>query len=375
MDDNIFGILGVYGKNNLGDEALLEAVKEDVRSIIPDAKFIVFCSDTVEVERIHGDVAVSRRPFDNFFYKLSLIKKMKAFIVGGGTLLYEQGGLLLNIKAIAAFYFWPIMARIYSIRTIAYGQGIGPVYSISMKIAIRLLGLVFDLITLRDRQSCRYMYTGSRCYITSDPVAGSHLYKRDLPEDNRSSPSYLLIAFRFPQAGNRELVKQWVAAISNFAIKESCEIVLFPTQLSERYYEDEILLDEEYRQFIASGVSAEYISKAYWNTIEEGVAYLQNARVVVSNRLHALLLAAMGGVPCIGLGSNDKINGCLQMVGVDELVCFVEQNSIDAKAIEKMLDRTWCSSIYERASIQNRVRSWSRAEPSNLTLLGNFIAK
>ena len=375
MEKLLVGITGVYGKNNLGDEALLQAVIADVLAIRPDAQFVIFCSAPAEVTTQYGLYAVSRKPFSNFFSKLSLIKRMDVFIVGGGTLLYEQGSSLKNTKAILAFYFWPVLAKTYGVRTVAYGQGLGPINSFAMKVAVRYLHIIFDLITLRDKQSSEYIKSGSNAYLTSDPVAASELFSKDISDANEKTPSYLLIAFRFPQAGNMTLIGQWVKSISAFAKNEECKIILFPTQLSKAYFEDELLLDEEYHLLVAFGIKPANIQKARWSTIEEGVGYLQGARVVVSNRLHALLLAAKAGVPCVGLGGNDKIRGCLSMIGIEKPVYFLEQENATPDIMNQILIEAWHIPQTEKQRIVERLLAWVKREPTNISHLKEIFKK
>lgn len=372
MSGNLIGIAGVYGKNNLGDEALLHAVKADVLSILPDSRIIAFCSDPQEVTRQHGIDAVSRKPFKDFRSKYKLLKQMDAFIIGGGTLLYEQGSVIKNIKAILAFYFWPVLAKILKIKTIAYGQGLGPVNSFTMKLAVSLLPVVFDLITLRDKQSYGYLKQHTDCFITSDPVVASDSFCK-VASDSADKDSYLLLAFRFPQAAERDLVEKWVQSISTFAKINNCKIVLFPTQLSHNYFEDELLLDEEYATLVSHGVNPDHVSKATWSTMEEGIAQLQGARLVVSNRLHALLLAAKAGVAVVGLGGKDKIRGCLQMLGLQKPVFFVEQDKVNETEMTGLLDEAWNASREDKLLLQENLSNWIHSEPNNRTLLKKIL--
>lgn len=368
-----FGVYGVYGKNNLGDEALLRSVMADVLSIHPNSEFTVFCSDPSEVSKFHGVHAVSRKPFNNFFDKLSLIKQMDVFIIGGGTLLYEQGNFIKNFKAILAFYFWPILAKLLRVKTLAYGQGLGPIHSLSMKVAIRCLPVIFDLITLRDNLSIEYINSGSNIYVTSDPVAASELYNKKVSNINDETDLYLLVAFRSPQAGKSELIIQWIQAISVFAKNKKCKIILFPTQLSKKYFEDEPLLEVLYQQLVEYGINPENIQKVGWSTIEEGIGYLQRANVVISNRLHALLLAAKAGVPCVGLGGKDKILGCLNMIGIDKPIYFMDQEKIASGIMNKILKEAWDIPQKGKANLIDKIQVWAKQEPTNISCLKEII--
>ena len=64
------GVLGVYGKGNLGDEALLRCIADDVHACLPDAEILAICSNPETVRDSLGFRAIRRSPWRGFIHKL-----------------------------------------------------------------------------------------------------------------------------------------------------------------------------------------------------------------------------------------------------------------------------------------------------------------
>jgi len=146
-------VLGVYGKGNLGDEALLLAIQDEILSINPNTHVVAFCSDPCVVKNELNIEAQSRKPFPNFFRKINLIRRANVLILGGGTMLYDHQKWKQELAANAAFVFWPIVAKLFRTPVIAVGQGLGPANHFLTKFTIRYVYSRFDAITLRDNKS------------------------------------------------------------------------------------------------------------------------------------------------------------------------------------------------------------------------------
>lgn len=97
-------ILGVYGKGNFGDEALLEVVADDLRQVMPGCEMHVFCSGPESVTARFGFHAETRTPASGFFRKLAIVRRSRVLVVGGGTLLCDHGGGFKDAIAIVTYF-------------------------------------------------------------------------------------------------------------------------------------------------------------------------------------------------------------------------------------------------------------------------------
>ena len=83
------GIYGFYGEGNLGDEAVLQALLQEIRNF-PKIKPTVFSSKPEEVVKVHQATSISLHSI-NFPGRIREIVSNRLFILGGGGLLKEYG--------------------------------------------------------------------------------------------------------------------------------------------------------------------------------------------------------------------------------------------------------------------------------------------
>lgn len=374
-------IMGVYGKGNLGDEALLASVKEDFRRFAPNTTFTVFCSEPEEVNRVHGDAAYERRPFPHFLNKVKELRRADAFVIGGGTLLYDQFNWRKDILAVAALFFWPILARLWGVPTIAYAQGFGPARHRVPRFAARLMLSIASVVTLRDRESANLLYAvagdARDVSVTCDPVvSSSHFSPERLPEICVYSippEPFAVVAFRIPAGGDRSHLVSWARAVAMFQQRSGMRLMLLPMQRSDKHIEDVAVSRELAEMLGQHGVDPEQIKQRSWESVEEGAHLLQSAAIVVSNRLHALLLAARAGVPAVGIGDAGKIRGCLTEIGLGDGCCFLQQGEVSEEELMLAMYTGLRVDDEERQRLVANTRLWADRQPSNVDIISDFF--
>jgi L-malate glycosyltransferase len=384
------GVLGVYGKGNLGDEALLLCVADDVRACAPDAEILAICSNPNVVRRDFGFRAMERFPGGAFVDKLRLVRSCRLLIIGGGTLLCDHASFMGDLKAIGAYFFWPALARLFGVPTVAYAQGLGPASHWLIRQAVRrVLPMAAD-ITFRDSGSARLARSiaGDPTASTAacDPVVGGD---RFAPENvaRAVSPAtrawlataggYALVATRFPKLhtleAHRDYLETLVRAIAAFQARSGAQLVLFPAHISEVHQDDRECIRYMKEALIATGTDPARISVTEWHDLTEAAAILQNAQVVVGDRLHALLLAATNGVPVVGFAAEDKIAGCLREIG-DGKTCRVASPVSDEPAlISAMIFEAWSTGPRERAEQRAAVTRWRAVHAENIACLRRYL--
>jgi polysaccharide pyruvyl transferase WcaK-like protein len=351
-------ILGVYGKGNFGDEALLEVVANEVEQALPGSEIFVFCSGPEPVRRRFGFNALTRTPA-NFRCKLDIVRRSRIVVVGGGTLLCDHGGIIKDAQAVAAVFFWLLLARLFGVPTVLYGQGFGPARGLVIRLGLWLVRLVCTEVTVRDAESFELLtgVAGSRkqFHLGADPVAVADRY---LPATVRVRADaalaarvdalrpFVVLALRYPKLGaiddSREQLEAIGAAAAELCNHAGVNVVLFPTHLSDEFVDDRPVTERLGRILIAHGVPPSRIAHASWESLDDAAYWLQSAEMVFGDRLHALLVAALNHVAVAGVAVENKISGCLaDLFQGEPLAGVVEPGDVSNAGSGRLLRGLW----------------------------------
>jgi polysaccharide pyruvyl transferase WcaK-like protein len=335
----IVTVLGVFGKGNFGDEALLKVIINDINTVFNKPIIHVLCSNPKNLEYGRITTAYARRPFPNFLKKAHVVSVSDIVVIGGGTQLFDHGGLAANVRAVAAYYFWVFVALFFGVPTIAYAQGFDPGKSRLVGGAVRILPTVARAISVRDGASLCELGSGSaaasmRCIsVTCDPVLGSELFlpdrvlkrlcSREISSVYSLKP-FMVLAFRFPPNMAHQdgvLFLRRAAEITCDLLKHrSITVALFPAALCHHGSDDRVALREVWSGLMASGCDPCRLCSVEWRDLDHAACWLQAATLVFSNRLHPLLVASLANVPLLGAAAPKKIGRCLK-----ELQSFLPQ--------------------------------------------------
>ena len=161
-------ICGAYGRGNAGDDAILEAILQEMRSIDPDMPVTVLSKDPKSTRLTYRVRSVSRMAVPVW---QQAMRHAKLYINGGGSLIQDVTSrrslwfYLLNIRA----------AKRAGCQVQMYGCGIGPVTRENhRKLAANVLNRYVDIITLREPDSQAELLamgvTVPNIILTADPA-------------------------------------------------------------------------------------------------------------------------------------------------------------------------------------------------------------
>ena len=159
---------GYYGFDNAGDDAVLFAIVQALREIIPDVDITVLSNQPEKTAQQFGVKAVDR------WGKTSLPKAIKdcdVLISGGGSLLQDvtsKNGILYYLGVIK-------LAQMMRKKVIVYAQGIGPVNEPRNRALVAKILNKVQAITVRDfdsRRELMEMGVYREIMVAVDPVLG-----------------------------------------------------------------------------------------------------------------------------------------------------------------------------------------------------------
>ena len=342
-------ICGAYGRGNAGDDAILEAILQEMRSIDPDMPITVLTKDP-KATRLTYRVRTAGR-MDVGTWKKAM-RHAGLYINGGGSLIQD-----VTSRRSLWFYLHNIQAAHKAgCKVQMYGCGIGPVLREQhRKLAASVLNASVDVITLREPDSLKELQsmgvTKPEILLTADPAL-------TLPAASEDEIDSVLLRAGIPPHG-----KHLCFALRNWKGFED-KAPLF-AQAAKYAYETYGLTPvfaavEKHLDPVAGRLAAAGLDIPHYFLDDAGsagtiIGALSRMQAVVSMRLHALIFAAGQGIPLAGVVYDPKVSAFLRYIGQEN---FLDLDALTADALKAMIDRMVSSPISpeEQAAAVQKLR-------------------
>ena len=342
-------ICGAYGRGNAGDDAILEAILQEMRSIDPDMPITVLTKDP-KATRLTYRVRTAGR-MDVLTWKKAM-RHAGLYINGGGSLIQD-----VTSRRSLWFYLHNIQAAHKAgCKVQMYGCGIGPVLREQhRKLAASVLNASVDVITLREPDSLKELQsmgvTKPEILLTADPAL-------TLPAASEDEIDSVLLRAGIPPHG-----KYLCFALRNWKGFED-KAPLF-AQAAKYAYETYSLMPvfaavEKHLDPVAGRLAAAGLDIPHYFLDDAGsagtiIGALSRMQAVVSMRLHALIFAAGQGIPLAGVVYDPKVSAFLRYIGQEN---FLDLDALTADALKAMIDRMVSSPISpeEQAAAVQKLR-------------------
>ncbi len=304
---------GYYGFANLGDEAILEEIIEEVKQFVGPEKIYVLSNNPQNTARTFGVKAVSRWKLGAL---LSLLPQTKLLISGGGGLFQDVSSFRPPL-----FYGTQIaLARLYGSEVFIFAQGIGPLKSAVNKALTKGALALAQVITVRDIASETMLRQwGYKCELTADPVwllkesalpkAVADRIERlsAITRSSQSQPTLIGLSLRQSANWTQADLEQLVASLDD-ALPPEAQILLLPLQREKDLPE----LEKFQQLWRKRGRSLENFYPADLDRPSQWLSLIGKLDLLIGMRLHALVMALKSGVPVIGLAYDPKVSQLLR---------------------------------------------------------------
>jgi polysaccharide pyruvyl transferase CsaB len=304
------GISGSYGGVNLGDEAILHSIVDQLRSTLQVREIVVFSRDPQDTLARHAvDRALAMREMTREESRAE-VEQLDLLILGGGGILYDKG-VEVYLREVA-------LAHEARIPVVVYAIGAGPLKQAESRQLVREHLASAALVTVRDRQTLRLLQDAGverEIQLTADPALllqpkdlNSELLAREGLDAKR-----LLIAFSVREPGpaapdiQAEHYQALLADTADFMIDRYDADVAFVAM--ERAHKD-------LQQSHAVAARMHHARRAHIlrgdYTSHDVLALLARCTFAVGMRLHFLIFAALQGVPFVALPYASKVTGLIE---------------------------------------------------------------
>lgn len=343
---------GYYGFDNAGDDAVLFAIVQALREIIPDVDITVLSNQPEKTAQQFGVKAVDR------WGKTSLPKAIKdcdVLISGGGSLLQDvtsKNGILYYLGVIK-------LAQMMRKKVIVYAQGIGPVNEPRNRALVAKILNKVQAITVRDfdsRRELMEMGVYREIMVAVDPVLG-------ISADSIDEAQGLQL-LRGAEAGYIDGKKTLMVAARNWKhsdrffkeIAESCDamaeqgwqVVFVPFHYPE---------DVEAGRNIASLMKRDAVVLSGNYSPQETMALLKNADLIMGMRLHSLIMGAALLKPMVGLSYDPKVTSFMQLLRQPD--CY-PVDSVEAAQLIRSMNRLSQQTDHEKLMLARNMEIIAR---------------
>jgi polysaccharide pyruvyl transferase CsaB len=368
-------LLGWYGSNNTGDEALAQVITDQLRS----RGFTDLVALSTNPERTSSRLGIESRPRMLFHPStLAALRGASALILGGGGLL-QDGTSVYNLPVYAAY---ALVARLFGVKVVGWGLGAEPLHTLLGRLLVRVIVRSSDYFSVRDEVSLRILERAgvdpSRITVTADPAVLMDDRPPEVEPSRGKRPVVMLclrhlpvirpglnLAYLLPVSVRLRLGLEWkqepgrveglieaAAHAIKVAVDEiGADVVLLPLWANR----DEEVLELAAREAERMGVAAERILRAQPQPGPAELAgYVASADALVSMRLHALVFGMTRGVPSIALSYARKVRGFMREMDSERWTVEVERRTPAPDEVAVQLRLLWASRESERARLLER---------------------
>lgn len=299
---------GYFGCGNLGDDAILLGFLEGLHSIAKDIRVIALSGHPHKDRRRFGIECINRR---NPIAIMLAMLRANAFLCGGGSLLQNA------TSNRSLFYYLHLLklSKMLGAHPMLYAAGIGPLYGERARKETAKVLPKCDYLSLRDPDSLSAAtelgIDRAKLHLGADPAlimplppsSRKHVIAKmhDLPTEGR----ILCIVLK---GGNRA--------------EDECRIVIAAARMlchRHGFFPMVALLDrvvdERASQRAASILQC---SVTHLSSPKDATALFSNAILVITMRLHAMILSTTVAIPSIGIptdSADEKIMSFAKLSG------------------------------------------------------------
>lgn len=290
-------VSGYIGFNNFGDEAIFLALSKHLKSL--GFKVSVLCNNKNEVQKTYNVLTYNYKcPFEI----LKAIFLNDILISGGGSLLQNKTS---NFSLIY-YLFIIFLAKIFNKKVVIFAQGIEPIKGNFFEFITKTVLKMTNFITVRDKKSQNLLNSWN---IKSELVSDPAYSLIENIEINRQNKEGLIVQLRSFQGIDDKFISNLAEIISKY-YKNKIKVL----SLQNDYDKDICLrFTEKLKQ---NNIKAEFIP---YEGIKETIEIINNARYMISTRLHGLIISTALKTKNFGLIYDEKIKTLCEELNIENI--------------------------------------------------------
>jgi polysaccharide pyruvyl transferase CsaB len=289
-------LCGYYGEHNLGDDALLTVLLEQLPVGVEP---VVTARDQEMVRRRFAVATVDRQRLTAV---LGSLGRCDALVLGGGSLLQDS----TSFRSLLYYAILILAARCRRLPVLLWAQGLGPLRRRRSRLLVRALLPLTSGCSWRDRASADLARRlGGAGAVGSDPVWA-------LPAQSwRGRGGPIVLCWRPVPHLEARFWGAYLEALAAVAEASAREVLWLPFHREQ----DRELADWLERRGLLPASLRHRSRQVDASDPLAALETFRGASLVLAMRLHGLILAAVAGAPCCALSYDPKVAAAAASIG------------------------------------------------------------
>ena len=342
-------LVGYFGHENIGDEAILQSVIQQLKKYHKPLEILVFTNTPTETSELYNVSTLKRKSIINI---IAAIRMSDIILFAGGTLFQDE----TSFGSLIYYLFIIVLAKIFKRKVILYSQGVEPFRYYLSKFLVKQVFLFVDHISVRDRSSQAYLKKTLKIKKNIRFNIDSAMLLCPLQLNNKYRNFIGLNLMDVPNIPIEMIIKD----LMEFTKTHNKKILYIPFQERDR------ILGEKLQKYF--GVDSFVILDVMPN-ISELLGIIQQLDFLVGARLHSLILSATAYTPFIGIHIYDKVKS---------FSTDVHQNYLAFNDLQKgVLYSTLIKVFNNKNKLKNQLKQTveNLKEQSKDSLINNILIK
>lgn len=341
------GIIGNYGHDNNGDEAILQGILIQLTeelNIDPD-NIVVFSNNPDNTKQryrlntfklLHKKGSLTASIMTTIIQNRKVIRKLDLLIIGGGGLLMDM------YKRDAPLYAsHALLGRLSRCKVIVYGVGAGPITTKLGTFLIKLMIKCASTVSVRDVKSKELLQkigVKKPIGVVADPAfqLGSNIHQNVTSEVKTigvtAVPYFSKDYWPSSDEGKYATYINGMAANLDALIeKNGVKVTFFSTKYPQdvKATEDifEAMVNKEHVEMIKDNLHPAQL-----------VSLCQKQDIIIGTRLHSLILSVAAKTPIIGIGYHVKVRNFMERIGKEDYYVDIGQLDSDSRLLNMLVD-------------------------------------
>jgi len=305
-------ISGYYGFNNIGDDAMLRSIIDNLKLQKPDISILVLSKKPEETSQNYSVSTINRQDILAVYFAM---KQTKLFIYGGGNIIQDS----TSTRSLMFYLGMAWLAKKLKLKVMFYANGIGPINKLRNAEFSRKILNKADIITVRERLSFNELkkmgITKPKIVLTADAAFSVQL-------DNSTQLEEIFTSEGIPTDGNYAgfSVRKCPGFEKHQHVKYEQTIAEIADYIYMKYNLKPIFIPMEYHadivtiQNIISKMKTDGYIISHNRSVAETFSIIRKMDIMIAMRLHALIFAAYMNVPILGISYQPKVEGFLEYV-------------------------------------------------------------